>query len=132
MNRLLIVTLLGFSLAGTAAAQSSPGTVTIIVLPSHYVMAGGTYNDLYRLEDAVRTMRPKYIALDSCGPRETRALVAATHRFRDLPTGIRFLNISADDTCSPSVFTPANLDASGGPTGIDDRAISEYWSALLP
>ena len=63
---------------------------------------------------------------------------AAYERYLTLPMpartneGWRFSNISADDTCSPSVFSPANLDAGGGPTGIDDRAISEYWSALLP
>jgi hypothetical protein len=132
MNRRPIVTLLSLSLAGTAAAQSSAGTATITVLPDYYVLAGRPYNDLYRLEDAVRARRPKGILLNSCGPRETRVMVAAAHRFRDLPTRIRFLSISEDDACSPPVFTPANLGASQGPTGIDDRAVSEYWNALLP
>lgn len=132
MNRRLIVTLLGLSLAGSAGAQSSADTVTITVLPNHYVLAGRAYNDLYRLEDAVRALRPKDIALHSCGPRETRVTVAAAHRFRDLPTRIRFLSLTGDKACSRPVLTPANLDAGGAPTGIDDRAISEYWSALLP
>jgi hypothetical protein len=132
MNRRLIVTLLGLSLAGTAGAQSSAGTATITVLPDHYVLAGRAYNDLHRLEDAVRALRPKDIALDSCGPRETRLLVAAAHRFRDLPTRFRFLSLSEADACSPPVFTSANVGTSRGPTGIDDRAVSEYWNALLP
>ena len=131
MNRRIIVTLVGLSFAGTAGAQSSVGTATITVLPDHYVLTGRAYNDLHRLEEAVRALRPKDIALDSCGPRETRVLAAA-HRFRDLPTRIRFLTISEDDACSPPVFTPANVGAGGGPTGIDDRAVSEYWAGLLP
>jgi hypothetical protein len=132
MDRRFTVALLGLFFAGTVGAQSSVVTATITVLPGHYVVAGRAYNDLYRLEDAVRALRPKDIALDSCGPRETRILAAAAHRFRDLPTRIRFLTISEDDVCSPLIVTAASLGPGSSPTGIDDRAVSEYWASLLP
>ena len=132
MKRRPIVLLLGVLLASSASAQSSPGTVMITVLPDHYVLAGRVYNDLHRLEDAVRALRPKSMVLDACGPRETRAMVAAAHRFRDLPTRIRSLSLSQDAACSPPTLVSASLRTSGGPTGIDDRAVSEYWSGLRP
>jgi hypothetical protein len=132
MKRRIIVTVLGLSLAGAAGVQSAVGTATITVLPDHYVLAGRVYNDLHRLEDAVRALRPTDIMLDSCGPRETRVMMAAAHRFRDLRTRIRFLSISESDVCSPPVLTSVNLEASRGPSGIDDRAVSEYWGGLLP
>ena len=132
MNRRSIVLLLGLLLASTAGAQFTTGTVTVIVLPDHYVLAGRAYHDLHRLEDAVRALRPKNMVLDACGPRETRAMVAAAHRFRDLPTRIRSLSLSEDTACSRPTLMSASLRTSGGPTGIDDRAVSEYWSGLRP
>lgn len=132
MNRQAIALSLGLTLAGTTLAQATVGTATITVLPDHYVFAGRVYDDLGRLEDAVRALRPNDIALNSCGPRETRVMVAAAHRLRDLPTRIHFLNVAEDAACSPPAISPARLAKTGGPTGIDDRAVSEYWYVLLP
>ena len=77
MKRQATALLLGLTFSAGALAQSATATATVTVLPDRYVFAGRAYEDLGRLEDAVRAARPAALAMDSCGPRETRALLAA-------------------------------------------------------
>lgn len=132
MNRRLTMLLLALSVSFTAGAQSMGSNPTITVLPDRYVVASRTYSDLGRLEDAVRALRPAQLTLDACGPRETRALLGAAHRFRDLPIHIRPLSVAEDSACSPPAFTHARVGAGSGPTGIDEQAVSAYWNELAP
>ena len=63
--------------------------VSVAVFADHYALGGRYIDDLDRLEDAIAAMRLRGVRLEACGEGASRALRAATHRFRNLYLDLR-------------------------------------------
>ena len=75
--------------ATTGAVGAQVPAVTVAVFADHYVLGGRYIDDLDRLEDAIAAMHPRGVRLEACGEGTSRALRAATHRFRNLYLDLR-------------------------------------------
>ncbi|MGZ8992640.1 MAG: hypothetical protein ACXW16_01360 [Burkholderiaceae bacterium] len=119
-----------FATTGGVAAQVP--VVTVAVFADHYVLGGRYIDDLDRLEDAIAEMRPRGVRLEACGEGASRALRAATHRFRNLYLDLRFSLV--DDTVCQSASVaravPVSQRFGQRPFGIYDDAVDRWWSTL--
>ena len=119
-----------FATTGAVAAQVP--VVTVAIFADHYVLGGRYIDDLDRLEDAIAEMRPRGVRLEACGEGASRALRAATHRFRNLYLDLRFSLV--DDTVCQSASVaravPVSQRFGQRPFGIYDDAVDRWWSTL--
>lgn len=118
------------SLAGASFAQTPLATVAIFA--NHYVYAGRAFDDLDRLEDAVLAGHPRGVRLEACGDGTSRALRAATHRFRNLYLDLRI--DSVDETaCAPASApraVPVSQRFGPAPYSINDEAVDRWWQTI--
>lgn len=128
----------GALLSGFAAAAVQAGVegassrqVPVAVFAGHYALAGRRIEDLNRLEAQVATIRPRAMRLVVCEHGSTRALMAATHRFRQLPLHLRVAEVS-DPACASIALVTARADDAPRPLGIDDAAVARYWQEIVP
>ncbi|MGZ9075387.1 MAG: hypothetical protein ACXW13_06385 [Burkholderiaceae bacterium] len=118
-------------LATTGAAAQVP-VVTVAIFADHYVLGGRYIDDLDRLEDAIAEMRPRGVRLEACGEGASRALRAATHRFRNMYLDLRFSLID-DTTCQSASavrIMPVSQRFGQRPFGIYDEAVDRWWSTV--
>ena len=119
-------------LATTGAVGAQVPVVTVAVFADHYALGGRYIDDLDRLEDAIAEMRPRGVQLEACGEGASRALRAATHRFRNLYLDLRTAGI--DDTACQSASVaravPVSQRFGQRPFGIYDEAVDRWWSTL--
>ena len=121
-------------LATTGAVGAQVPVVTVAIFPDHYVLAGRSIDDLDTLEDAVAVMHPRGVRLEACGEGTSRALRAATHRFRNLYLDLRVAG-SGDSACQPAPIAramPASQRMGQRPFGIYDDAVDRWWNNLMP
>jgi hypothetical protein len=128
---LRLVTATALFSTGLAAAQTDAGS-RIAVYDEVYRFRGSQFEDLDALETQVRAASPRVIEIDICGTSTARALKSAAHRFRDRPLLLR-VNDQNDPTCALAA-QPMRVSqrAGGGPTGIDDAAVADYWRQVIP
>ena len=121
-------------LATTGAVGAQVPVVTVAIFPDHYVLADRYIDDLDTLEDAIAVMRPRGVRLEACGEGTSRALRAATHRFRNLYLDLRVAG-SDDSACQPvstARAVPASQRVGQRPFGIYDDAVDRWWNNLTP
>lgn len=121
-------------LATTGAVGAQVPVVTVAIFPDHYVLAGRYIDDLDTLEDAIAMMHPRGVRLEACGEGTSRALRAATHRFRNLYLDLRVAG-SDDPACQPAPIAravPASQRVGQRPFGIYDDAVDRWWNNLMP
>src|SRR5829696_2620456 len=94
----LVIATAAMWLGAIGAVAAQVPTVTVAVFSDHYVLGRRYIDDLDRLEDAIAEMRPRGVRLDACGESASRALRAATHRFRNLYLDLRTAGID-DAAC---------------------------------
>lgn len=126
---------IGLCIAATSQAQRPSAGVSVAVFSDRYELAGQVFDHLDRLESAVMAQRPRMVALEGCEPGATRALKAATHRFRHLPLQLSSALEPGEGSCpsQPGVGPMhVGLPAGGRPFGIDDEAVERYWREILP
>ncbi len=119
-------------LATTGALAAEVPVVSVAVFADHYVLGGRYIDDLDRLEDAVAEMRPRGVRLEACGEGASRALRAATHRFRNFYLDLRTAGID-DTACQPATIAravPVSQRFGQRPFGIYDEAVDRWWSTL--
>lgn len=119
-------------LTTTGAVGAQVPVVTVAVFADHYALGGRYIDDLDRLEDAVAQIRPRGVRLDACGEGTSRALRAASHRFRNLYLDLRVSSVD-DTTCqSASVAraVPVSQPFGQRPFGVYDEAVDRWWSTL--
>ena len=119
-------------LATTGAVAAQVPVVGIAVFADHYVLDGRHIDDLDRLEDAIAQMHPRGVRLEACGEGASRALRAATHRFRNLYLDLRTAGVD-DTACQPaSAARAVTVSQRFGqrPFGIYDEAVDRWWSTL--
>jgi len=119
-------------LAATGAVGAQVPVVTVAIFADHYVLAGRHIDDLDRLEDAIAAMHPRGVRLEACGDGTSRALRAATHRFRNLYLDLRVSMI--DDTACQSASVaravPVSQRFGQRPFSIHDESVDRWWSTL--
>ena len=121
-------------LATTGAVGAQVPVVTVAIFPDHYVLAGRYIDDLDTLEDAIAVMHPRGVRLEACGEGTSRALRAATHRFRNLYLDLRVAGTD-DSACQPAPIAravPASQRLGQRPFGIYDDAVDRWWNNLMP
>ena len=121
-------------LATTGAVGAQVPVVTVAIFPDHYVLAGRYIDDLDTLEDAIAVMHPRGVRLEACGEGTSRALRAATHRFRNLYLDLRVAG-TGDPACQPAPIAravPASQRVGQRPFGIYDDAVDRWWNNLMP
>jgi hypothetical protein len=119
-------------LATTGAVAAQVPIVSIAVFADHYVMSGRYLDDLDSLEDAVAATRTRGVRLEACGEGASRALRAATHRFRNLYLDLRTagINDAACQSASVARAVPVSQRFGQRPFGIYDEAVDRWWSTL--
>ena len=119
-------------LAATGAVGAQVPVVSVAVFADHYALAGRYVDDLDRLEDAIAEMRPRGVRLEACGEGASRALRAATHRFRNLYLDVRTAGLDEAACRSASVARAVPVSQRFGqrPFGIYDEAVDRWWSTL--
>lgn len=119
-------------LATTGAIGAQVPVVSVAVFSDRYALGGRYIDDLDRLEDAIAEMRPRGVQLTACGEGASRALRAATHRFRNFYLDLR--TAGTDDTaCQPASVAravPVSQRFGPRPFGIYDEAVDRWWSTL--
>ena len=119
-------------LATTGAVGAQVPIVTVAVFGDHYVLGGRYIDDLDRLEDAIAEMRPHGVRLEACGEGASRALRAATHRFRNMYLDLRTAGTddAACQSASVARTVPVSQRFGQRPFGIYDEAVDRWWSTL--
>lgn len=118
--------------SAVAGAQSGATDMTVTVFADRLLAADRTFGDLDRLDEMVTATRPRGITLNTCGPGVTRSLMAAAHRFQNLPLRLNALQ-AGEPGCPDASDTPASaMRVRQGPGHIDDHAVDRYWSQLMP
>jgi hypothetical protein len=119
-------------LATTGTVGAQVPVVSVAVFADHYALGGRYIDDLDRLEDAIAAMRPRGVRLDACGEGTSRALRAATHRFRNLYLDLRTagINDAACQSASVARAVPVSQRFGQRPFGIYDEAVDRWWSTL--
>jgi hypothetical protein len=119
-------------LATTGAVAAQVPVVSVAVFADHYVLSGRYLDDLDSLEDAVAATRTRGVRLEACGEGASRALRAATHRFRNLYLDLRTagINDAACQTASVARAVPVSQRFGQRPFGIYDEAVDRWWSTL--
>ncbi len=119
-------------LATTGAVAAQVPVVSVAVFADHYALGGRHIDDLDRLEDAIAQMRPRGVRLEACGEGASRALRAATHRFRNLYLDLRTaaINDAACQSASVARAVPVSQRFGQPPFGIYDEAVDRWWSTL--
>lgn len=123
----------GLCAAATASAQAPADAVHVAAFADRYVVTGRAWDDLDRLEAALRTL-PRSFAIDGCGPGSERALLAAAHRFRDAALKLRMAD-TGDRRCAQALQAAGargTADSGAGPLGIDDAAVARWWLGQMP
>ena len=124
------------SLAGGAGASTQSWTpdVRVAVFADHYVLADRAIDDLDRLDDAVRAMRPRSVGIYACGAGSERAQRAAAHRFGHLSLELRVVEPGAPECRSPAPARALPVGQRTGPRpyGIDDAAVDRWWHQMMP
>ena len=119
-------------LAATGAVGAQVPVVSVAVFADHYAVGRRYIDDLDRLEDAIAEMRPRGVQLTACGEGASRALRAATHRFRNFYLDLR--TAATDDiACQPASAAravPISQSFGQRPFGIYDEAVDRWWSTL--
>lgn len=123
----------GFAVAAVAAGveRASTDEVAVAVFAGHYVLAGASFDDLNTLEAQVAKIGPREMRLVDCGPGTSRALMAAAHRFQQLPLYWRVADAS-DPACTSPARVTVRAIAGSRPLGIDDAAAGRYWHSISP
>ena len=119
-------------LAMTAAVAAQVPVVSVAVFADHYALGGQYIDDLDRLEDAIAQMRPRGVRLEACGEGASRALRAATHRFRNHYLDLRTAGVD-DTACQPASAAravPVSQRFGQRPFGIYDEAVDRWWSTI--
>jgi hypothetical protein len=119
------------------AALADPGRlahgVTITILPDRYIVGGQAFDDLDSLEKRVTATNFRSVVLVVCGPKATRAVKAAVHRFRQVPVQIRVPDVDEFECMSKApLATPVRQRSGKAPFGIDDEAVERYWLDIMP
>jgi hypothetical protein len=122
----------GFATAALAGSQPFAIGINITVFAESYVVAGRSFDDLNSLEIQITGMHARRINLLACGPRATRSLKAAVHRFRHVPVQIRALDSDEPECSKVALATPVRERIGQRPYGIDDEAVDRYWRELVP
>ena len=119
-------------LATTGAVGAQVPVVSVAVFADHYAVAGRYIDDLDSLEDAMAATRTRGVRLEACGEGASRALRAATHRFRNLYLDLRTAGINDAACRSASVARAVPISQRFGqrPFGIYDEAVDRWWSTL--
>jgi len=119
-------------LATTGAVGAQVSVVSVTVFADHYAVGGRYIDDLDRLEDAISEMRPRGVQLTACGEGASRALRAATHRFRNFYLDLRTAGIDDTECQSASVARAVPVSQRFGqrPFGIYDEAVDRWWNTL--
>jgi hypothetical protein len=125
---------LSWAAGAGASAQSSTPDVRVAVFAEYYVLADRAIDDLDRLDEAVRAMRPRSVGLDACGAGSERAQRAAAHRFRQLSLELRVVEPGAPQCRSSTLprAVPVSQRSGPRPYGIDDAAVDRWWHQLMP
>lgn len=75
---------------------------------------------------------PRSLGLGACGAAASRALLAASHRFRNLPQRLQVFDANAG-ACAPiPMALRAGMTQAHRPTGIDDASVARYWREVAP
>jgi phenylpyruvate tautomerase PptA (4-oxalocrotonate tautomerase family) len=130
----LVAAITAVWLATTGAVGAQVPVVSVAVFSDHYALGGRYIDDLDRLEDAIAEMRPRGVRLETCGDGASRALRAATHRFRNLYLDLRTAG-SGDSACQPASIAravPVSQRVGQRPFGIYDDAVDRWWNNLMP
>jgi Ni,Fe-hydrogenase III small subunit len=128
--RVLAAATAAWAVACGANAQSgAPLDVRVAVHATHYAVAGGAFDEVNALGEAIDAMRPRSVGIDACGPGTTRALMAAVHRLRALPLHLR-MHDSGDDACAKQPVAAVRVGQRG--LRIDDEAVNRYWNDIAP
>jgi len=119
-------------LATTGTVGAQVPVVSVAVFADHYALGGRYIDDLDRLEDAIAEMRPRGVRLEACGEGASRAMRAATHRFRNLYLDLRTagINDAACQSASVARAVPVSQRFGQRPFGIYDEAVDRWWSTL--
>jgi len=119
-------------LATTGAVAAQVPMVSVTVFADQYALGGKYIDDLDRLEDAIAEMRPRGVRLEACGEGASRALRAATHRFRNMYLDLRTagINDTACQSASVARAVPVSQRFGQRPFGIYDEAVDRWWSTL--
>jgi hypothetical protein len=121
-----------FVTAVLAGPPPSAAGISITVFADSYVVDGRAFDDLNLLEKHVSVMHVRGISLLACGPRATRSLKAAVHRFRHVPMQIRPLEPDEPECSKVVLAIPVGERIGQRPRGIDDEAVERYWLELTP
>jgi hypothetical protein len=145
MSSVRAPSLLTIATAATLAAALQPSPVmaeaprgkpeiTITIFADHYMLEGRVIDDLDLLEKAVRSTEPRTVRLQACGRAADFPQRAAAHRFRSSNLELRLLD-PRDPACqaipAPRAI-PARAPRGGGPFGIDDNVVDQWWHASMP
>ena len=119
-------------LATTGVVGAQGPVISVAVFADHYAVGGRYIDDLDRLEDAIAEMRPRGVRLEACGGGASRALRAATHRFRNLYLDLRMEGSDkpACELASVARAVPVSQRFGQRPFGIYDEAVDRWWSTL--
>ena len=131
---------IGLALADGAKAQpSAPAApdapdAVIVVHPTQWRWAGGSYDDLDALAALMLPRTPRSVGLYACGDDAARLQKAAAHRFRYLRLDLRVLDAQAPLCEGQADLRVAALaPAAGIPVPVvDDAAVDAWWSLLMP
>jgi hypothetical protein len=76
-------------------------------------------------------MRPRGVRLTACGERVSRALRAATHRFRNFYLDLRAAGSMTEfQSVSSARAVPVSQRFGQRPFGIYDEAVDRWWNTL--
>ena len=119
-------------LTTTGAVGAQVPVINVAVFADHYAVGGRYIDDLDSLEDIVAATRTRGVRLEACGEGASRALRAATHRFRNLYLDLRTAGIDDAACRSASVARVVPISQRFGqrPFGIYDEAVDRWWSTL--
>jgi len=129
----LHVALLASGLFTSAMAVEQPVySARIVAHGTFYALGRTAFDDLDALERAVQAASPRSIELGACGAAASRALLAASHRFRNLPQRLQVFDANAGACAAVPMAIRAGLPQGHRPTGIDESSVDRYWREVAP
>ena len=124
---------IGLAGAEPSGAQSPSANITVMVFAGDYVVAGRAFDNLNVLESELEAIRVRAVNLHACGPNTTRSLMAAFHRFRQVPVQIRVFDAEEPECRNPVRFAlTVEVGDPKRPFGIDDEAVDLFWREAMP
>lgn len=118
--------------ASAMAAEPPAYSARIVVHETSYVLGGSAFDDLDALERAVQSASPRSIELGACGVAASRTLLAASHRFRNLPQQLQVFDANAGACAAVPIAIRAGLPQGQRPAGKDNSSVDRYWREVAP